>query len=519
MTPRIAIYIAIISQVLGAACAGAASTLVLNPDDFRYHVAFFNEMEPERVVNLVPNEASWEWMRTNIPFFECPDATVEEMYYFRWWALRKHLKKVGDYFAYTEFIELDTKAPFIPPERTIASALGHHFSETRWLQEQNHDDSYLAYWMTGKDGGPQPHFHKYSSWLIESLWRRTLVTGDWEWLDTWYPTLLDDYRRWQEEQQLPSGLYWQYDVWDAMEESISGSRTEKNIRPTINSYMYGNAIALSRMAERAGEKDIAAALRQEAADLRESVLHTLWNEERQFFEVVHPDGSHAQVREAIGFIPWFFHLPPDEPSYAAAWEQLVDPRGFWAPFGLTTAERRHPEFRSHGVGTCEWDGAVWPYATSQTLMAMGNLLRDYQHAPVTERDYFDAFITYTRSQYYDGLPYIGEYQDEVTGQWLKGREPRSFYYHHSTYADLVITGLVGLRPRADDLIVVDPLLPPGTWDWFCLDAVPYHGQSLTILWDQSGQRYGKGKGFHLFVDGIRIASSPDLESISGRLPE
>ena len=56
-----------------------------------------------------------------------------------------------------------------------------------------------------------------------------------------------------------------------------------------------------------------------------------------------------------------------EPQQAVAWREIKDPAGFFAPRGLTTAERRHPDFRSHGTGTCEWDGAVWPFATSQTL--------------------------------------------------------------------------------------------------------------------------------------------------------
>ncbi len=30
---------------------------------------------------------------------------------------------------------------------------------------------------------------------------------------------------------------------------------------------------------------------------------------------------------------------------APAWAQLMDPRGFFAPFGPTTAERRHPGFK------------------------------------------------------------------------------------------------------------------------------------------------------------------------------
>lgn len=492
---------------------------LLEPDSFARHIEYFNEMEPERVVNLIPNDESWTWLKSRIPFFESSDTTVEEIYYYRWWALRKHIKMVGDFYVYTEFIELDTNASFIPPERTIASALGHHFRETRWLQDQSYDDSYFNYWIYGNDGGPQDHFHQYSSWLISSLWDRSLVTGDMKFLEEHFDTLLKDYRRWQKEKQRDDGLYWQYDVWDAMEESISGSRHEKNVRPTINSYMYGNARALAKMARRFDRPEVAKELDQEAEELREKVLDNLWNAKRSFFEVKHEDGSFAEVREAIGYIPWYFNLPPDEAEYSAAWAQLTDPNGFWAPMGLTTAERRHPDFRSHGIGTCEWDGAVWPYATSQTLEGLANLLNNYEKSlPVSRHDYMDAFDTYTRAQYYDGLPYIGEYHDEVNGEWLKGRHPRSFYYHHSTYADLLINGVVGLRPREDNKIHLNPLIPESRWDWFCLDGVPYRGHDLTIFWDRTGERYGEGAGFHLWVDGNKVAHTEKLEAILVELP-
>ena len=86
--------------------------------------------------------------------------------------------------------------------------------------------------------------------------------------------------------------------------------------------------------------------------------------------------------------------------------------------GLMTAERRHPDFRSHGVGTCEWDGAVWPYATTQSLVGLANVLRNYEQNYVSKQDYFNALMTYARSHRRKGKPYIGEYLDEVTGQWL-----------------------------------------------------------------------------------------------------
>ncbi|HEU5395799.1 MAG TPA: glycosyl hydrolase family 65 protein, partial [Verrucomicrobiae bacterium] len=202
----------------------------------------------------------------------------------------------------------------------------------------------------------------------------------------------------------------------------------------------------------------------------------------------------------------------------AAWSQLTDPRGFSAPYGITTAERRSPFFRTHGYGHCEWDGAVWPFATSQTLDGLANFLRDYHQDVLGKKDYYDAFLAYVHSQHADGKPYIGEYLDETTGQWINGKGGRSRYYNHSTFADLLITGIVGLVPRADDTVEVDPLLPDGVWNYFCLDGVTYHGHILTIIWDKDGSQYHRGAGLRVLADGKEIARGGTLGKIEGKLP-
>jgi hypothetical protein len=280
--------------------------------------------------------------------------------------------------------------------------------------------------------------------------------------------------------------------------------------------MYANALAISKVAELAGKKAIAKKYTQKAARLKSLIHKLMWDNKAQFFKVRYPNGKLADVREEIGFIPWYFNLP--KAGHEQAWLQLINLQGFKAPMGITTAERRHPQFRSHGVGTCEWDGAVWPYATSQTLVGLANVLRNYKQQYVSKKDYFDELITYALSHSYRGKPYIGEYLDEINGKWLKPDSDRSRYYNHSTFCDLVICGLVGLVPRPDDTITIDPLIPHNAWDWFCLDNVHYHGRILTILWDRSGEKYNKGKGFNIFVDGRKIAGSHELTHIISELP-
>jgi len=484
----------------------------LQSDQFRAYVDHFNTMEPEDVVNLIPNAQAWDWISENVPLFSCPDRAIEEMYYFRWWTFRKHIKQTPAGMIVTEFI---TPVKHAGSHNSISCALGHHLMEGRWIRDQKILDEYTRFWFRAENGKPEPKFHKYSQWTADAMFERYLVNGNVALITELFDELVTDYEIWEREKQRPDGLFWQFDVWDGMEESISGSRTHKNARPTINSYMFANAQVIMWVAALLGKYDLAVKFRDKAATLRQLVHEKLWGPSAQFFKAETEESRLSDAREAIGFIPWCFNLP--NPGYEAAWKQLIDPQGFWAPFGITTAERRHARFRSHGVGHCEWDGAVWPFATSQTLVALANLLRHYDQPYVTKQHYFDAMQTYVASQRMNGRPYIGEYLDETTGEWLKGDNPRSRYYNHSTFCDLVISGLVGIMPRADETIEVSPLLPDGAWDWFCLEHVPYHGRELKIVWDRDGKKFDLGAGLSVMIDGRRVAHSKTLGRVTGEL--
>ncbi|MBN2610010.1 MAG: hypothetical protein JXB00_00475 [Bacteroidales bacterium] len=483
-------------------------TSVLKPEYFKHYVDYFNRMEDENIIQAIPNDSAWEWMKTNIPLFECPQDNFEEIYYYRWWSFRKHIKETPQGPTITEFL---VQRSYADKYNMIACAIGHHIYEARWLHDTRFLDNYIHLWYRGNDGQPMKKLNKFSSWTAYALYNRYLVDADTTFLLNMLPDMVKDYSVWEKDRRHPIGLFWQHDVKDGMEESISGGRRVENHRPTINSYMFGNAVAISEMAAMKGDLELSGIFRLKADTIKNLLQSKLWNPGHHFFETLMHNDTLANVREAIGFIPWYFNLPDN--GFEHAWEQVRDPEGFLAPFGLTTAERRHPAFRTRGCCSCEWDGAVWPFATSQTHTAMANLLNNYNQSVVNDSVYFRLLELYVESQYYRGRPYIGEYLDEKTGYWLKGDQERSRYYNHSTFNDLVITGLVGLRPRADNVIEVNPLVPENRWEWFCLDNIPYHGNVLTIFWDKNGTRYNRGKGFHILVDGKEVAVSDTLEKI------
>src|SRR5208337_2093655 len=91
--------------------------------------------------------------------------------------------------------------------------------------------------------------------------------------------------------------------------------------------------------------------------------------------------------------------------------------------GLTTAERRHARFMSDYTHEGLWNGPSWPFATSQTLTAMANLLANYRQDYVSNKDYLELLRIYCRSQHLkpaDGkvIPFVDENLNPDTGEWL-----------------------------------------------------------------------------------------------------
>src|SRR4051812_25143972 len=274
---------------------------VLKPEGFRHHIEHFNSMELENATNFVSNLHSFEWLQRNVPFFECSDRDFEEIYYFRWWSFRKHLVQTTNGFVITEFMMPVKHAGAF---NTISCAAGFHLAEGRWLLNRQYLDHYTTFWFRGNGGKPEPHFHRYSSWLPAAIYDRYLVDGHKEFVTNLLNDLVLDYRSWEQERRLTNGLFWQFDVSDGMEESISGSRAHRNIRPTINSYMFANARAIAEIARLAGRRELAEEFDKKAAELRQLAQNLLWNSNAQFFETVTPGGKFAEVREELGFIPW-----------------------------------------------------------------------------------------------------------------------------------------------------------------------------------------------------------------------
>jgi len=472
----------------------------------------------------------WAWYEKNIPFFDSPDSAINQMYYYRWELVTKHMvygsPKTG--YLFTEFMN----RPFWSGRYgAISCPLGHQFYELRWLKNRRVVRDYARYWF--ETPGAEPR--SYSNWYSDAMWGIYKVNHDKNFLKNVYPYMKKQYHGFvKEHYNYKYGLFMWNGARDGMEFNIN-SRLTKNqfsggegYRPTLNSYMYGGLRALSGATQILGDTSAAETYNRKAQKLKKRVEDELWDPDRQFFEhefafdkangikaytKTYESGKYAgnsHGREEIGYVPWQFELP--DSGYAEAWKYLMDKDYFYSAYGPTTVEQNDPQFMVSD-NCCVWSGQSWPYATTQTLVGMANLLHDYHQDVVTKQDYFKLLKVYTKTQHKNGRPYIAEAANPFTRSW-KGYDHyyHSEHYFHSGYVNNIITGLVGLRPHVGDTLEVDPLIP-NDWDYFALEDVSYHGHNVSVVWDEDGSHYNKGKGLLLFVDGNQVASSDNIKDL------
>jgi len=509
---KLGLFKGIMVATAGLAAAVAQATPETHDADWAKYVREFNSRDEELYTNAIPNSAAEAFLRENAPSFACPDKDIERTYHFRWWTYRKHVKKaLGGGWVVTEFLP---PVSWAGPENTIDCAMGHHVREGRWLKDSSITWEYLKFMLEkGRVNGPGA----YSCWPAVSVMDWLDVTGDTQRALALKPLLERNFAVWEKGWEVrhhhfgrnECGLFEITDNFEGTELSLSGA----GYRPLINSAMYGEAMALSRLCRLAGEDAKAAEYAGKAADLESKVKKSLWNVEREFFTAMRTDSVQTPVRELHGYAPWYFGMPLD--GYEKAWAPILREDGFRAPFGLTFPERSADGFAiSYKGHECQWNGPSWPFATSVALTALARHLQGAGAKGAPEGTFAELVSQYARQHRRSlaggmSVPWIDENVNPFTGDWIsrtiildtpemKARfaKERGKDYNHSSFCDLVISGIVGFLPRADGTFDVKPLAPR-EWEWYSLKNLRHCGHVVDI-------DYRRGQGLVVNVDGKAV---------------
>ena len=456
-----------------------------------------------------------QWYLDNVPFFECSDKQLEEVYYYRWKLYKAHIRNIGDdAYVITEFINHigHDREPYC----TINAASMHHIYEGRWLKDKRYMDGYIDYLYN--NGGND---RRYSESIADAAYARYLVDADSVFVMDLLDSMKNSYNQWSDHWDANKNLYYIPVMPDATEYTIAsidasggkdGFEGGDAFRPTINSYMYGNALAIARIANMKGDTVSSQEFLKKATHLKTTVEQNLWNDSLEHFTDRFKVNNKfvkywdfIRGRELAGMVPWYFNLPSNDQKFHQAWKHVTDTSQLVGKFGLRTNEPSYEYYFKQfvffeGQRGSQWNGPSWPYQTSQVLTGMANLLNNYDQNVIATSDYLKLLRLYTQQHYLpDGKINLVENYDPNNGgpivyyYW-------SNHYNHSSYNNLIISGLCGIRPDASDSLIINPLVDSSI-QYFRLSELIYHGHNLTIVYDQDGSKYNIGKGLTVFVDG------------------
>ncbi len=497
------------------------------------------------------------WFDSNLAYFDCSDPFIGKMYYHRAYVLRKNMldPKLGRMRWPTQS-EGRWRSTWYP--NAISYGAGHQVREARWLRDPAYWQGHLRTWAENEKGDgvypshvlpAGPSNGQYTDWITSTAWDGQLVHPDAQFLSEIVEKLAANVRGWQKtfdpdrDGLLLVDSHW----WTGMEYQpsfffFSNFKPSKDFsqpaqqvsleRVDLTAYNYGNALAVARIYRKLGQPKKAEEFDALAAKISAALLAKMWRPDRQFFMSLKADDKAvADVKEVIGVYPFYFGMVPWGKGYESAWSSIIDPKQFWTKWPVASASQECPAYSQQNwpgdgrAAGCMWNGPTWPHANSLVMTAMARTLRATRDqkisgSPLKREHLWELFSSFTRAQFRNQdllYPWTGEFYNGDTGRWKTAERD----YNHSTWLDVLIPDLLGLLPRDDNVIELDPLLPPDRLSYFILDGQRYRGHDVTIVWDApaagSEDHFGDGrKGLDLYVDGKLAASAPRLGRLEWR---
>lgn len=479
-----------------------------------------------------------QWFFDNVPYFDASDPAFKKMWYYRWWIVRFNMTQADTpdlkgYRFYEGKLGFDNAITFAVPVQL--KELTYLRDPTFGLQQAENAYRNLAPSGAVIDPPGSPYWGEtYSHWIAAALAEFNRVHPiPKDTLNQLLPAMAGDVRAWLSEFDADrDGLpeRWKprvtgYDLDILSYWFFAGLKLNDDVKPPdlervdFASFVYANARGVAELARLAGNAALAAEFDATAGRIQSAAVQQLWDDQSQFFYPQRtPDHVRVPIRELHGFFPFTTLMAPDEPRYVAALRKFVDPDEFWSRFPPVITSQYH-----YRKWTWEMDGLsrnIAPHPISMGARTLVQVLKHYHQSAITPAHFMDLMARYNSLVYpgvnpYDPLwrPNAHEYYSKWEPHQASSRPKPSEISHdfHSMYCSLIVEGAVGLTPRSDEKIELQPAA--SNWTYFLLDRLRYHGHDLTIVWDQPDGKVhysGYPEGFSLYIDGKQAFTRQQL---------
>ena len=480
------------------------------------------------------------------PSFRCGDPLIEKMWAYRWFLVRRNLAdprrgNLQSPLFYEGRALKMSDDPYDPHgwefSKLINFCTPFHLLESRW-----HADPSPAYGEVmnlartpGENGLLQSLFVDHPSFILIhfiawAAWELYKVHPNMDWLREVAPALAADLRGWLQVYDpdgdgLPeidlngitgTGKEFQPSFWWTPDGFATDPRNPANPimeRVDAASYLYMNSVALAAIYAELGDEMQSQDFSRIATRIRDAVLRLMWDPEVRFFCDLTPDHTRAPVRNVVGFDPFMAGIAGDE--HLAVFEYLDDPSAFATEFPIPSVTKDCPLYAPDasfsgvhikGPHGCVWNGPTWPFTNSTVLMSVAQVSRRLDHR--FDALFADLLEKYTKLMFLDGdfqRPDVVEHYNPETGASISQEED----YFHSSWIDLIVTGVVGLQVERNS-VTVDPL--DCGLSYFDLDNVLVRGRRLRITWRDREREAPDDlePGLRIWIDGKLILESERL---------
>ncbi|MEM7233332.1 MAG: trehalase family glycosidase [Planctomycetota bacterium] len=443
---------------------------------------------------LATNRQAWnEFYEEQVPRFECSDASLNELYAFRWFLLKFSTAGGGlGYFKYPVVMEgrqayqtyCCYSAPFMAFEMNWAKDPNVGFGHIANMTHAAYSDGRFPWYTSPRSNEVKlDHASKTGlSLLPHTAWHHFQIHGDETQLAALYPAMKRNVEWWLKDRD-PNGDG-AFDVAHQLEtgqdDLFRWGPDKRDMRydaVDATSYAYLNLRAVESMAKAVGAGDEAKRFAAAALRSKNMLENDLWDSKRNAWFDRHPSsGKLATHYLAITtFYPWFAGAGSKD-HLSSFTSHLFNPEEFWLTYPVPALPKNHSDYSP----TKFWEGPSWPAATSHVIEGLATAAKTIDRSLLPKAA--DLLRRATANHLQPRADFYERYNGETGSGLSLFRD-----YMHSWWIDIYMRHIVGLSIHHDGSVSIDPL--PLGLDDFSARNIPFRGRTLEVHWSKrSGLR-------------------------------
>lgn len=457
-----------------------------------------------------------KWWVENIPYMEVPDESIQKMIAYRWWIARFNMADMSS----RNYPFPTSMEGVFGYNNAIINAIPWQLDEMRYLR------SPLAGYGTWFTAAMQANGGIYVD-NRAGLWSETpqhyISQAGWEnykvhggqtsflkaMADAGAGDVIGTQNKYDRDKNYLYDI--QYDAWDADTVSLAypdpnfpGDRHYSAAQERIDTaaFAWMNAEAVSEMYRAVGDDSQAESYRTFSDHVRDALLANNWDRDsRQFLMKFKGEDKFNPLRDINNYYVFMAELVPQGQGYDEALRVWGDENEFpmWPMYISNSKDyvtaSNSPELNGRSRNYSPGSMAI-------TLKMFGSAIKNYDADNISGEEYADLLKNYTNMSYCYGntnYPDVNEFFNNPDGDVPENGHYRSWIHHnwHSQYNTLIIEDVMGMTPREDQVIELNPI--DLGWDSFSLENISYHDSDVTVKWNE-------GEGYELYVDCVKVAA-------------